>query len=645
MRIGSSFLNKRESAEGLRIKILGYLFILLVLAVIIQLFNLQVLQGSAYAALAAGQHELYKKLFPERGSIYVLDKDGNKSSLFPLVSNQELDMLYAVPREIEDPKAAAELIFAIFGLPESIDRIAAEKELSKDLSAELDPKLRAEILKTRLDAWYEDQKNKEIEKWTTKFSNKESQYLAIKHKISDAQSEKVKASGIRGFYFKKEAWRYYSEQNMGGQILGFWGIKNDERKGIYGLEGSFDALLAGKSGLIQSEKDNRGNIIAIGNNKFQEKVDGSDLVLTIDRAIQYKVCQTLFFAVKNSKADGGVIVVMEPKTGAIIAMCSNPDYNPDKYNEVEDPNVYNNPAIYSAYEPGSIFKPLTLAYALDAGKITPETTYEDTGSVKIGPNTIRNFENKVYGRQSMTQVLENSINTGVIYAMRQITPKVFYKYIKDSGFGDVTGIELDKEMPGNINNLKSGAEIYAATGSFGQGLTATPLQMVNAIAMIANGGKLMKPYIVSQIISPEKKVTNIEPKIIRQVISSKAASMAGAMMVSVVENGHGKKAGVPGYRVAGKTGTAQVANTDGKYDANATIGSFIGYAPFNDPKFVMLVRIDRPRTASLGELVAAPVFGDIAKFILQYYNVPYDNPSDPRLTQTVKKVSYGQENP
>lgn len=619
------------SGQG-RVKFLALLFIVFSVIIIGRLFDLQILQGNAYAAWALGQHELYKKLFPNRGSIYVVENSGSGQALFPLVTNRELNLLFAVPAKIENATDTAEKLFSVLGFPETVDFEQAKIALFADIPPTMDVKMADEIKKTRTDVWWEEQKKAEIARLVGLFSNKKSQYKPIRHRLTDAQMEAIKSMNIVGMEFTKETWRYYPEPGMGGHIFGFVGFDGDKRQGKYGLEGYYENILAGSPGELHSERDVWGNIIAIGNNSITEKVDGSDLVLTINRAIQYKACQALYAVVERFKAESGSIIIMDPKTGAIIAMCGAPDYNPDEYNKVDNINVYNNPAIFDAYEPGSIFKTITMAVALDSGKVTPDMTYVDTGKVTIGPNTIRNFNDLVYGEQTMTNVLEYSINTGAIWAMRQATPNVFTKYVKDFGFGQPTGITLGGEMPGDISNLNRKGEIYAATASFGQGITATALQTLVAVGAVANGGKIMKPYIVSQIIKhngDQKEIINTYPQEVGQIISSKSAKMLGAMMVAVVESGHGKPAKVSGYYVAGKTGTAQAPSKTGRGYSSDVYTSFVGFAPFNDPKFVMIINTNRPQWGKEAVVINAPVFGDVAKFILQYYNVPHDNNTVP----------------
>lgn len=601
-----------------RLKFLSVIFLVVAILIVIRLFDLQILKGDFYRSLAADQYELYKKLFPQRGSIYVREKTGDKTVLYPLVSNQTMYLIYASPREIENATATAVSLLEIIGLPEDTQ----EKEFAEsntDLIEALNNSTSTDL------SGFNGEQVSLLQKWIDIFNNKERAYYPLRDRVDYAVIEKLKSAGLAGVGWTEKAYRYYTENGLGGQLFGFWGYDGDERVGKYGLEGYFDDALAGQVGEIKSERDSRGNLIALGDNLFKEKIDGSDLVLTINRSLQYVACQELKKSIDRNQAKGGVIIVMEPDTGAILAMCSFPDYNPDKYFQVDEPKKFNNRAIFDAYEPGSIFKPITIASAIDAGKVSADTYYTDTGVVDYGQHQIRNFENKSYGYVNMTRVLEYSINTGVIYAMRQMGVSSFIDYVKKFGFGQATGIDLQRESVGNINNLTAKGEIHQATISFGQGITATPIQMINAFSAIINGGKLMNPYVVSEVISDNKVVKKTEPQVIRQVISPKTSLTMRAILVSVVENGHVKKAQIEGYRVGGKTGTAQVPDGRGGYKSDlSVIGSFVGFAPFNNPKVAILVRVDEPQSNRTGEGVAVPVFVEVAKFALKYYNIPRD---------------------
>jgi cell division protein FtsI/penicillin-binding protein 2 len=318
---------------------------------------------------------------------------------------------------------------------------------------------------------------------------------------------------------------------------------------------------------------------------------------------------------------------MNPYTGAVMAMCSAPDFDPANVGKIKAIGVLNNPATFYEYEPGSIFKPLTLAAGIDAGKILPETTYVDTGLETIDGFPIRNSDKEAHGVQTMKDVLDKSLNTGTIFVQRQLGRESFQEYVKDFGLGQKTGIDLKSEVPATIASLDRKGKVFAATASFGQGITTTPIQMTAAYAALGNGGLLMKPYIVSEIIRPDGKREVTKPQVVRRVIKPQTSQLISAMMVDVVEHGHGKRAGVPGYFVAGKTGTAQVSDPNGRgYLKDETIGSFAGFAPADHPAFVMLIKIEGPKTVQFAESSAGPIFGELSTFLLSYLQVPPERP-------------------
>ena len=437
---------------------------------------------------------------------------------------------------------------------------------------------------------------------------------------------------INGLGQSGRNYRYYPEKNIGANMLGFVSLENDDDligRGQYGLEGAFDDILMGRAGSMKGERSANKATILQGRD-YQQQTNGSDLILTIDRSIQNIACSKLLATVAKHQADSGSVIIINPKTGAILAMCSAPDFDPNNFQSVKDLRQFNNQPTFEAYEPGSIFKAITMAIGIDQGKVTPQTTYNDAGSVMVGKNKINNSDFKGRGVVNMVRVLQDSLNTGMVFVLNRLGIDTFRDSLKKFGFGQPTGIELDSESSGNLNNLyrKFGQEINAATASFGQGINVTTLQMAMAFGVLANEGKLMKPYLVEEIVAPDGSRIKAEPQVVEQVISPQAARTVSGMLVNVVEDGHGKKAGVDGYYVAGKTGTAQVPSKDGRgYLANINIGSFAGYAPVEDPIFVMVVRIDHPRGVVWAESSAAPLFGEIANFILKYKQVPAQRPA------------------
>ncbi|KKR91781.1 MAG: Peptidoglycan glycosyltransferase [Parcubacteria group bacterium GW2011_GWC2_42_12] len=666
-----------------RINLIIAIIFLLSGLIIFKLFDLQVLNYELYYSLASDQHQIYNLLAPERGRIFTQnDKAGNQ--LYPIATNKNFYILFAVPKDFKAKEArlTAEQLYITFKQEqtekevdellkkEEADRLKAQIDALGDLNDELNQVKQAEIVanhrrlladakfleikKIRREAEINLRKTSIVDGYLKKIDKPGDVYEPLEQKVDEVilkkfylaispADEDIKLDdleiannalfiinhgpkrklAIAGLGFSEKSYRFYPEGNIGANLLGFVGFVGDQEKGRYGLEEYFDQELYGRPGSIKIERDAKGQAIIINDREYLKPENGADLILTINRSIQFTACKKLNEAVAKYGADGGSVIIMEPKTGAILAMCSNPDYDGNEYQKVKDIKVFTNPAVFSQYEPGSIFKVLTMAMALDQEKITPQTTYDDTGQVKIADRTMENSDHKANGAQTMTQVLEKSLNTGAIFVMRKIGPDLFADYVKEFGFGEKTGLELTGESKGDIKNLmtKPVHELYAATASFGQGLSVTPIQMVSVFSAIANNGILMKPYLVKEIIKPDGAKIETSPKVIRRVISEKAATILGGMMVNVVENGHGKKAAVKGYYVGGKTGTAQVAKKGG-YEDNINIGSFGGFAPIDDPKFVMLVRIDRPRNVEWAESSAAPLFGQLAEYMLNYWQIP-----------------------
>jgi cell division protein FtsI/penicillin-binding protein 2 len=620
---------KRQStsSKDWRMKALRFFFLAFVLVIVFRLFTLQVVSAGFYNQLASGQHSFYQELFAERGNIYMRDwRDGQE---YVVATNEAKAFIFADPRRIEDPEATAKALANIFGW-EIIERIEVVEESAA--SGENDDLIAfaiGEVLgeTEELDSPPDmegvgeaDEGPGKYEVLLRRLSKTNDPYEPVERSVNDATLQRILELDLDGIAYVLEKSRSYPEKNLGGQIFGFVGSNSDGGKeGFYGIEGYFDNFLAGESGFIDSETDTAGRWIGVGNRNFDPAEDGGDILLTLDRTIQYTLCEKLREGVERFDAEGGSVVVMEPSTGRIMAMCTVPDFDPNTYNEVEDIAVYNNAVVAGPYEIGSVFKPLIMAAAIDQGAVSPNMIYEDLGEEKIDEFTIRNSDLKAYGWQSMTEVLEKSLNTGMIFVMRQMSFDSMEKYIKDFGFGTLTGIQVTGESAGNIASLENKYEIYYATASYGQGITATPLQLVAAYGALANGGMLMSPYIVQEKRLADGTVEETLPKALRQVVSKKTATTIGAMMVSVIENGHGENAAVDGYYLAGKTGTAQVAKTQGVgYRRDYTKATFVGFGPVDNPAFVMSVMLDHPRAVPWAADTAAPIWGEMADYILQY---------------------------
>ncbi|MDD5043201.1 MAG: penicillin-binding protein 2 [Patescibacteria group bacterium] len=614
----SGFHISSESVDRRLILIMATIFLVSVF-VILRLFQLQVLQHSFYSALASGQHEIYQKLFPERGKIYTQDTRAGREELFPAATNKDFYLVYAEPKNVINPDQTAEQLIEV--LYNDDEFLSGPNAYNKSVDSITDEKKLAEARRVVALANIK-------EELVAKLSKADDPYEPIKSMVSEELKKKVEELESPGIRFAKESWRYYPEKNIGSHVIGFLSLTGEKKVGHYGIEGYFNKELSGSQGSLRSERDAAGRWIALTEKEFTPAVDGDDIVLTIDHNIEYFACAKLNEYALRHGADSGSVVIMDPATGAILAMCSYPDFDPNKYSEVKNIDYFNNQAIFGQYEPGSIFKSITMAAAIDQEKVVPSTTYVDEGFVKIGEYTIKNAADKVYGQSDMIGVLNNSINTGAIFVARQIGPKLFQKYVEDFGFGALSGIELETESTSNISSLNKDSEIYMATASFGQGITATPLQMTVAYGAIANQGKLMSPYIVKKVVRKSGEVIETKPQVLRQVISPRAATLVSGMLVSVVREGHPKRAGVKGYYIAGKTGTAQVAEKGtGKYGSR-TIHSFVGFAPVDNPRFVATVRLDDPKSVPFADSSVAPLFGEIADFVLKYYQIPPDEKSE-----------------
>lgn len=562
-----------ELTQHSRIGLIGLAFALILMLVVTKVFQRQVIEHSAFLSLARNQHLVNESLLAKRGKILVYDDQ--LKDYYPLATNVSLYSLNIVPSQIRRPELVAAKL-----MPYLVGTGIEESDLLEDMQ-----------------------------------SNKV--YIApLKRRIEEIEAKEIRKLDLEGVYLRTEEYRYFPEDSLASHVLGFM---NRDRDGQYGVEGYFNEELSGKQGTALVEKSSLGSQIAIGSNKKINPENGVSVVLTIDRAIQYYVEKKLEEAIEFHGATGGNVIIMEPATGDIVAMASYPDFNPNFYNTYPLEN-FTNSNISSVYEPGSVFKIITMAAGIDAGLISPSTRYTDIGEVQVDDRTIRNSDLLAHGEQTMTQVLEKSLNTGAVFVVQKLGSYLFYKYLKDLGFDASTGVELDGETPANIRPFRSWAEVDLATMSFGQGIAVTPMQLTSAVGAIANQGNLMKPHIVDRILYPSGAVS-VDPQVVKVAFKPQTAQLVSAMMVNVIESGHGGGAGVEGYRIAGKTGTAQIPKGGG-YEEGATIGTFVGFGPVEDPQFVMLTRIDRPANRAYAASTAAPLFGDIANFLLNYWQIP-----------------------
>lgn len=564
----------KMNSQNSHLYVLMFLFFSLGATIIGRLFYIQVNQYNHYKELADLQQIDEEDLKAERGEIFFSDEST------VLATNIGTKKVFIVPREIKNIEKTSEIL---------ADVLKMEKADVFEKASQID------------DPW-----------------------IFLKE-IPAIEGEKIK--NIAGVHFESYLERFYPRERMASHVLGFY---NKENKGQYGIEQYWQEELRGVDGYRKGVKDAKGKFI-LPLTKIQEPVDGNDLILTLDPNIQ------LFLEIKTKEIfekyapRNATIIVLAPKTGEVLGMASFPNFDPNNYEEKEDISVFKNPAIL-AYEPGSIFKPFTAAMAIEEKKVTPQTTYYDSGEIKIGSHTIRNSDLKSHGTQTMTNVIELSLNTGAVFMQQQVGNDKFLDYVKKFGFGTKTGIDLSGEETGSIANIlhpQSGdGAIEYANASFGQGISATPIQILTAFTAIANQGQMVKPHLVKKIIhSSDGTEEEIETEVIGQVISAETASRVTAMMVSAVKNGYGKKAEVEGYLIAGKTGTAQASwsylgENKGGY-SSFFIQSFVDFAPAFDPAFIFILKMDAPtKGPQFSSDSLGPFAQEINEYLFNYLGIP-----------------------
>jgi cell division protein FtsI/penicillin-binding protein 2 len=538
------------------------------LMLIAQLFRWQVLEHETFLALAEAEHQAEVSIRPRRGAIY--DRNG-----FLLAADSFRYAISASPPMVIDPYATADRLFPLLGINRDETLAALTSEA----------------------AW-----------------------VPLSRGVPQALGETIRAWDITGIQVETQAKRVYPGDTLAANLLGF---VNDNDHGFYGVEGYYDAMLHGTSGLLQGERDPFGSSIPIGLGQYVPPRDGRNLVLTIDRTAQYLVERELKDAIQRYQADSGTVVVLDPRTGGILALASWPGYNPNRFAEA-DSKFFPDPAVSEQYEPGSVFKVITMAAGLDSHAITPDTTIYDGGAIEVGGRTILNWDRQPHDTVDMTTVLGKSLNVGAAQVAVMLGKERFYTYVRRFGFGRITEVDLDSEGPGTLKapGDPDWHESDLGTNSFGQGIAVTPLQMTLSIAAVANDGLLMKPHVVQQIVEGEQ-VLSVQPTVVRRVILADTAQTLTDMLVAAVVQ-ETELAQVPGYRVAGKTGTAQIP-VPGGYHPTLTVASFAGYLPADDPAAVILVVIHKPETSPWGGQVAAPVFARIAEQLMVLLEIPPDD--------------------
>jgi len=552
----------------LRIRLVAGLFIGLFLVVAGRAGYLQVVLAEDLQARAEQQQQRVVKLSAQRGTIY--DRNGEELAL-----SLELKSLYADPGQIENPTALAAALAPLVEM--------SEKDLQRKLS---------------------EKKN----------------FVWVARLLPPEQAKKIAALKRAGLNFVREHKRYYPRGQIGAQVVGFTGL---DPRGLEGLELFYDADLQGAPGLLISARDARGRGMATAEQSVRGGEAGASLYLTIDRTLQYIAEKYLAQQVKSSQAVGGTVVMLDPKSGRVLAMASVPNYNPNAIERYQ-PTDWRNRAVTDAFEPGSTFKAFVVAAALEEGLVNEKTRIDcERGRFDVGGKVIRDHGKK-HGLLSVSDIVKFSSNIGAAKLGKRLEREKLYQYIRAFGFGAQTNIDLPGESAGILRPADRWFEIDLANISFGQGIGVTSLQLATAMAAIANNGQLMKPYVVEKIVDGQGSVfSQAHPQVVRQVISEKTARRVRRMLTQVTEaGGTGTGAAIQGYRVAGKTGTAQKADlVTGGYSIDKRTASFIGMVPAEDPAIVVLVTIDEPQDVTYGGLVAAPAFSKIAEESLRYLDV------------------------
>lgn len=555
-----------------RYRFILFLFIGFFLTILTRLFYWQTVRAEELTEMGEAQYGNTIQLTPERGEIKA--NDG-----FPIAANRLGYLVFINPKEVKDDKETAHKLAPFLDTESS--------SISALLSA-----------------------------------NQDKYWVALKSAINNDTKEKISKLQLPGVGFEEQSVRFYPEASMAAKLLGFVG-KDDlgNPKGYFGLEGFYDLQLKGKSSYAVQIHDALGHPILAKMNTEGPETDGRTLTLHIDRTIQFMLESELKKGIKLYGADSGSAVVMDPKTGGILAMGAFPSFDPGNYTEYPD-DLYKNPIITDTYEPGSTFKPLIMASAIDASLLKPDTHCPIcTGPVSIGGYEIHTWNDQYQPNENMIDVIQNSDNVGMVYVSEVLGHDRMFSYLNKFGIGQQTGIDLQGEVTPFMRPQDSWYPIDYATTAFGQGISVTPIELLTAFSAIANNGNRMEPHVVASIQTPEGDIIPIPAKVLSQPISAKTAKIMTEIMVNAVENGESKWTKLPGYRIAGKTGTAQIPIA-GHYDPTKTIASFIGFGPAENPRFLMLVIINRPTSSIYGSETAAPIFFNIAKDILTYYSVP-----------------------
>jgi len=531
---------------------------------IFRLYIIQIKNHEYYKALVLGQQISFKEIPPKRGDIFFSD------GITPLAKTVETVVLSIYPQKVNNLENFIEDISNITG---------EDKE-----------KLIEEFSKSKL----------------------------IQKEIPFEKLSIFKNKNYSGWDFQINFKRIYPENNIASNVVGFL---NKDFQGQYGLEGYYENILSGKKETIQKETSPFKYSIFSQNNDVFNNNAGASLVLTIDKSIQYFAQKVIENAAKNFEIEKGEIVIVNPNNGEILANAVFPSFDPNNYQKTKDISYFKNFSASDLFEPGSIFKPITFAAALEENLITPDDIFEDKGVVNLGGKPIYNFHQKTWGKITMTEVLQNSVNTGAVFVEQKLGKDRFLSYLEKFGFFEPTGVDIQGESFSKNMVLKNGKERDIAVASFGQGINVNSFQIIQAFSAICNGGKLITPHFVKKIIYPNGNIVDIKPIVKKEILSQETSEKLSSMLIQVVEKGSGWRTKMPGYEIAGKTGTAQIPLPNGQYSQEDTIQSFVGYLPAFEPKVLIFVKLVKPKNSPTAEYAAVLTFKEIAKNIIDYLQI------------------------
>ncbi len=539
------------------------IFALIFLTIAGRAFQLQILQGDKLKRLGERQQLKEWIVLPKRGA--VLDRANE-----PLALSLEARSVYARPHRIREQEAVARSLAKILAL----NRADVKQKLSSDKP-----------------------------------------FVWIKRQVSPEEADQIQALNVDGVGMSYEPHRYYPQGPLAGQVIGF---VNRDSEGLEGLELQYNDYIRGETGSSMIERDALGRRVLAQGVEGLRIPPGADVYLTIDTSIQHLAEKELESTVIKNRAKAGVAIVVEPFTGEVLALANYPSFDPNNFSK-ESAQQRRNRAVADSFEPGSIFKTILAAAALEEGVVGKEDLfYCEMGKYAFGGKIIHDTHPN--GWLPFYKILQVSSNIGFTKVAEKLKKERYFKYIEKFGFGKVTGIDMPGEIPGLLRRPESWSVVDLATHAFGQGLSVTPMQMVMAYAAVANGGFLMRPYVVNRVVSPNGEVlAQNQPHVVRRVVSQKTSQVLASMLTEVTsEGGTGTMANIEGFEVAGKTGTAQKADlAHGGYSAKKRVASFVGFVPANDPRLVVLVLVDEPEVNVYGGVVAAPAFRDIARGALR----------------------------